>query len=317
MDGVILGIDLGGTSIKWVTLEDSGRLSEVVQRDTPETPEALLNALADVVGEATHARGAVRALCLGTPGPVDESGAIRGEAVNLANWGDRPLQEHLKAQLNLPVVVKNDTNLAIVGESARGAAKEAGEVLGVFIGTGIGGGLYLHGSLYEGHNGLAGEIGHVVVDATGPPCPCGRRGCVERYASAKGVRERALEAAQHFDTPLARDVKRTGNGPSVPTLASHVRGGDRFAAQLVYDAAEALAQAVGMAVNLLAPEMVVIGGGVAEGIPELVLRVAEALPRYTLPATSAQTQVVRATLGYRAGAIGAAIHGARVFGASG
>jgi glucokinase len=213
----------------------------------------------------------------------------------------------------LPVAVKNDTNLAIFGESLRGAARNRQDVLGVFIGTGIGGGLYLRGSLYAGHGGLAGEIGHSVVDPTGPECPCGQRGCLERYASATGLRERAHARAQRFDSPLAREVRNTGTGPSVAVLDSHLAEGDSFAVHLVHGAAEALAHIIGITVNLIAPEMVVVGGGVAEGMPKLVSRIAHALPRYTLPATHAQTCVEPAVLGHRAGAIGAALFGLRAF----
>ena len=313
MDGVVLGIDLGGSSIKWATVDGSGAVSEVAQRTTPRSPEALLGEIDKIVAEAGDRAAKVHAVCLGTPGPVDENGAIRGDAVNLENWGDRPLQEHLSARLRLPVAVKNDTNLAIFGESLRGAARDRQDVLGVFIGTGIGGGLYLRGSLYAGHGGLAGEIGHSVVNGNGPQCPCGQRGCLERYASATGLRERAQAEARGFDSPLALEVQRTGTGPSVAALASHLAEGEPFAVHLVQNAAEALAHVIGLSINLIAPEMVVVGGGVTEGIPELVSRIAQALPRYTLPATHAQTRLEPALLGHRAGAIGAALFGLRTF----
>lgn len=314
MSGVYLGIDIGGSAVKWTTLGSSGPPGAVESLATAGGPELLLMQLREIRDLAAARDGEPCGVCIGTPGPVDSSGAIRGEAVNLPEWGDRPIREIVEEALQVATVVKNDTNLALVAESLLGAAAGRNHVMGVFIGTGIGGGLFLNGALYEGFRGLAGEIGHTVVNREGPPCPCGQRGCLECYASARGIAERTARRAGEFHTPLAETAKFHEDGPSMPEFFRHLAAGDALAVAVFDEAAHALAQAIGVAVTTIAPEMVVLGGGVTQGHPALLEEVRRRLPLYTLPAIGTQTTIEAATLGYRAGAIGASLFAQRALG---
>jgi glucokinase len=292
-----LGIDIGGSTVKWTVIDPEGGLEPVQRLPTPREPETLLRALEQLVHRVEREYGGPQQLCVGTPGPVDERGAIQGVAVNLRGWGNRPLQESLGERLELPVIVKNDTNLALVAESLRGSAQGSRNVLGVFLGTGIGGGLFLNGRLYEGHHGLAGEIGHTVVVPSGTPCGCGQRGCLERYAASAGLRTQvALESEGKEDTAF-----------SVPTFFARVAAGDALETRVYRRAVDALARGIGVAAGVLAPETVVIGGGLVEAYPHLVPDTAKAMADYTLPAIGRQLSVVRAGLGADAGAVGAAL----------
>lgn len=314
MRAVYLGIDIGGSAVKWTTVGRAGSPGRVESLATAEGPERLLGQLRDIREIAAERYAAPAGVCIGTPGPVDSTGAIRGEAVNLPEWGDRPIREIVEEALQVPTVVKNDTNLAIVGESLVGAAAGRDHVMGVFIGTGIGGGLFLNGALYEGYGGLAGEIGHTVVNPAGPECPCGQRGCLERYASARGIAERTAFHAGEFDSELARAAAAGQNAVSMPEFFRHLGAGDVLAEAVLDEAAHALAQAIGVAVTTVAPEMVVLGGGVTDGHPALLKEVRRRLPLYTLPAIGNQTTLVPATLGYQAGAIGASLFARRTLG---
>ncbi len=326
-----LGIDIGGSSVKWTVLEsgdakkvvaltkDLQTLPEVVSIETPRSPDALLAEIQEIAVAAENRVGPLAGVCVGTPGPVDETGSIRGDAVNIQNWGNRPVQELIAAAIGKPTVVKNDTNLALLAESTVGAARGATHVIGVFLGTGIGGGLFLNGNLYEGHHGLAGEIGHTVVDPEGPLCDCGQRGCLERYASGRGIWERLRErAADHASVDqasrlvqsLRMDGPAAANGRPdiIPQFFEAVRAEDPTAVSVYDSAADALARAIGVAINTLAPERVVLGGGVAQGTPSLLEATMKRLPAYTLPACLEQATLIPADLSYRAGAIGAAIY---------
>jgi glucokinase len=329
---VYLGIDIGGSSVKWTVTRgvvepaddledpnDSEHIPAITVVDTPPSPQQLIEAIAGIAAEAKRRYGELSGVCVGTPGPVDETGTIRGAAVNLQGWGDRPVRELIAEVVETRTTVKNDTNLALLAESRVGAAAGAENVVGLFLGTGIGGGLFLDGTLYEGHHGLAGEIGHTVVDAAGPRCSCGQRGCLERYASARGLHERLVEHASAYpESSLAAELafadpegsagRREPETELIPRFFETVRNGDPLAMAVYSVAADALAHAVGVAVNTLAPERVVIGGGIAEGAPSLLDAVSARLAAYTLPACRDQTSLVSAGLGRGAGAIGAALY---------
>lgn len=292
-----LGIDIGGSTVKWTVIDRAGALEQVRRFSTPQEPEELLRALEQLVHRVQRDYGGSHQLCVGTPGPVDERGAIQGVVVNLRGWGDRPLQESLSERLGLPVIVKNDTNLALVAESLKGSARGSRNVLGVFLGTGIGGGLFLNGRLYEGHHGLAGEIGHTVVVPSGTPCGCGQRGCLERYAASAGLR-----------TQVGLEPEGAAVGPfSVPAFFAGVAAGAALESRVYHRAVDALARGIGVAAGVLAPETVVLGGGLVEAYPQLVQDTAEALADYTLPAIGRQLSLVPAGLGADAGAVGAAL----------
>jgi glucokinase len=325
----VLGIDLGGSAIKWTVSRADAEFAPVETRPTPSSPEEIVEAIRGIVDAAREphagagtdpadgdsAAEAPRALCLGTPGLVDDQGHIRGAAANLPGWGNRPVGEILSEALDIPVTVQNDTTLALFAEYRAGSARDARNVVGVFIGTGIGGGLCLDGEVYLGHRNLAGEIGHVTVVPNGAPCGCGRRGCLERYAAAVGLRRVCRELAPAYsaserrpESPLAARVKADPGTLTTGEILEAEDEGDPLASAVIGQAGEMMARALGSVINTLAPELIVFGGGVMEGGPALMEATRLRLPPYVLADALSGVSFTTAPLGPGAGAIGAALY---------
>ena len=302
------GVDLGGTSIKWTAVGDGGAPAAVRSVATPRDPADVLAAIAGCVDTLKDERGvSPAAVCVGTPGLISNLGEFVGPVVNIGGWqGTSPTAE-LTRLLGVPVTVKNDTTLALLAEVAVGdVAGRASNVVGLFIGTGIGGGLYLDGRLYEGHRGIAGEFGHMVVDPGGRQCGCGSSGCLEQYASGRAIVGLARENANRFDSPLSRALTTTsGEVTAAQVLESP---NDPLAAAVIAIAGEMLARAIGSLVMSLAPEMVILGGGVMESGDALLAAVDERLADYTIADALSEVTIQRAGLGQRSGAVGAALY---------
>ena len=194
-----LGIDVGGTKCLGVILDDQGEVIEEQRRPTPKGPEAIIDTLA----ELARSLGPWRSIGVGVPGLVTRTGVLRA-APNLVDITNFRVGELLSQQLGCPVQVDNDGTCAAAAEWKTGAARGVDDFVMVTLGTGIGGGVVAGGALIRGANGFTGEIGHMVVDPDGPPCPCGRRGCWERYASGSGLGRLAREAA------VGRRLERVG-----------------------------------------------------------------------------------------------------------
>jgi glucokinase len=274
------GIDVGGTKILGVVLD-----AEVeVRIATPLGRDAVLDAIAEV----TRLLGPVDAVGVGMPGPVDRRGVLRVGA-HLPGLFDVPVADELRDRLEVPVVVDNDATCAAMGEYGRGAARGTSDAVVVTLGTGIGAGLIAGGELQRGAHGYAGEPGHMVVEASGVPCDCGRRGCWEQYASGPAL-------ARYGGVARGEEVTAAARAGDATALAAL----EQFASWV----------AIGLAdlVNLLDPELVVISGGLAVDADLYLPAVEQALPALVLGGRHRDVpRVVPAELGARAGAIGAAL----------
>ena len=307
--GAYLGLDIGGQSIKGFRLEEGGEVSLRASRPTPAGgAAAVLEATRTVVG-ALLEPGPVAAVGVGTPGAVDSAGRVAAEAVNIPGWRGTALGEAVAAAAGAPAFVRNDGNLAAYAEwAARGG--EARALLFVGLGTGIGGGFVEEGRILAGIDDRALEIGHVVVRPGGRTCACGRNGCVEAYASGPSIGRIAAELARERDTPLARAIRETGGRADARLVYEHFARGDGLAREVHGIAAEALALAVAASLALLAPDRVVLGGGVLAGAGALVEDVAALVPRYVYDAAYRDCRFEAALLGPEAGLLGAALYGA-------
>jgi glucokinase len=303
-----LGVDVGGTKVLGVALDEAGSVVAEHRVPTPRGSEALVDDLLDVVALLRAEVPGVVAVGVGLPGLVDRSGALRF-APNLPGVVELPVGAMASAATGLPVVVDNDATCATWAEHLVGAARGAADVLLVTLGTGIGGGLVLDGRLARGANGFAGEIGHMVVDADGIACVCGRRGCWERYASGSGLGRMAREAAE-----AGRGVRMVDLAGGNPDL---VRGEHATAAALEGDR-EAMAVvdrfagwfAIGLAnlVHVLDVQTCVIGGGLVEAGDVVLGPIRrQFVDRVFAPEHRPAVDIVPAQLGERAGAIGAAL----------
>jgi glucokinase len=309
------GIDLGGTKIQTVVVDSENRVLGQSRRPTPTSggPEDVAREMAAALREAaaqadlgTRDLGGVG---VGSPGDADERTGIVSDARNLPGWtGSFPLGEHLSDQLGSPVRIGNDVSTAVRGEFELGAGKEFDTVLGVWWGTGVGGGLILDGRQWLGR-GAAGEIGHMVVRRGGARCTCGRRGCMEAYAGRAAMEIRARKLVERgAKTNLFRIMEERGRDRLTSGVWERaLKHGDDLATALIDRAVTALGVGIASAVNLLDPEAVIIGGGLGVRFGEkYVRRIATRMhPHLFVPDRPPHMHV--ATLGDVGGAIGAAL----------
>jgi len=300
---LVVGIDLGGTKIAGIRMDERGEILARDETPTPKEAEEILEELLRLVGalkdEATVATG------IGAAGMVDfEAGAVRFSP-NLP-LRDVPIRDMVQERSGLPCVVDNDANAAGWGEYRFGAARGHDHVLLVTVGTGIGGALVIGGRLERGAHGFAAEIGHFIVEPNGPECGCGNRGCWEQVASGKELDRLARQEAER--DPSGVIARAAGEGVAEGRHASQAaREGDPAARKIFDEVGRRLGEGLAGLVNVLDPEIVVVGGGVAEE-GELLLAPARRAFRESVEAVDRRPDVpiVVAELGNEAGAIGAA-----------
>jgi glucokinase len=308
----VVGVDLGGTKILCGVVDSDNAILGRAKRSTPakEGGPAILDAIVECVDEALEAAGLTRddvaAGGIGSPGPLDvETGVILYSAnLSVKNY---PLAPELSAVLNRPVVLRNDVRVGGVAEHRLGAGRGYGDVIAAFVGTGIGGCVILDGRVLEGATGNAGEIGHMVVRAGGPRCGCGARGCLETLASKTAIArriEKALRKGRH--TALGEKIGRKGRLKS-GDLAQAVAARDPVALDEVRRAAHFLGLGLGGLVNVLGPEVVIVGGGVAEALGEPYVDLVREAARSQILVDPDKVKIVPAALGDNAGILGAAL----------
>jgi glucokinase len=298
------GVDLGGTKCLGVALDD-GQVVAETRVATVKGAEPLVVEIVELV-EELEGYGVVEAVGVGAPGLVDRDGVLRF-APNLSLDGEAlDVRSPLVERLGVPVTVDNDATCAAWGEREMGAAQGLDDVILVTLGTGIGGGIVTDGSVERGTNGFAGEIGHMVVDPDGPECPCGRRGCWERFASGSGLGRMAREAAHAGRA--SRVVQLAGGDPEAVRgehVTRAVAEGDAEATEVLHHFAGWVALGLANLANIFDPQAFVLGGGLIRA-GESLLAPTRAYLRELLPRARPDVAVLPATLGERAGAVGAA-----------
>jgi glucokinase len=302
---LVAGIDIGGTNMTAALVDDGHQLVERVKHKTPtEGPDAVMKAVAEMVKGLEQSPLAVG---LGIPGPVNDG--VVTNPPNLQNWPSHvDLGEQMSKMLAVPVAVGNDANVGALGEWVAGAGQGSRFLLGVWMGTGVGGGLVLEGRPYTGASGGAGEFGHMVVQMNGARCGCGRRGCIEAYAGRASM-ERSVDlavAAGRRTTLLEIREERGKDRLTSSVWEKALEDGDELATELFDEAIAAISVGIGAAINLLDLDRVILGGGVAEKFgQDLADRVADAArPWVLLP--RGDLDVVVAELGDDSGIVGAA-----------
>src|SRR6267143_2469938 len=209
----LVGIDLGGTQLRVAVADDRGRLRTVVRRPTEAARGRqhvigrIVAAVADALAEDGTAASRVRTLGIGLPGPVDPAAGLVISPANLPGFRNVPLNRILTQATGIHSYLHHDAHLAALGEHRRGAARGASELIYLTVSTGIGAGLLLRGELYSGAHGIAGEIGHIVVQRDGPLCTCGNRGCVEALASGTGIARAARELGAGWPSSALHGVR--------------------------------------------------------------------------------------------------------------
>jgi glucokinase len=295
---MVIGIDVGGTNTSGGLASEEGRLVHKIRRATDRAggSAAGLKLICEIITElmqyAGRTRSKVRRIGVGFGGPVDYDEGIVLLSHHVAGWEGMPLRHELKNRFRMPVVVDNDANAGTLGEWKFGSGLGFSDLLYINIGTGIGGGIISSGRLLRGAQNLAGEIGHLIVMRDGPLCTCGKRGCLESCASGDAIARRGGEA-------LGKPV----DSKKVFALAADR---DPVALRVIGDVVEDLAHGIGAAVSLMNPAVVIIGGGLSEAPPPLLLEpLRRAIPRYCLDDAARDLHVEAAQLRYEAGVMGA------------
>lgn len=308
------GIDLGGTKIEAIVVDGYNKVLGNSRHQTPTSggPEAVAQEMAAALGEAAKAAGvetaALSGVGVGSPGAVSPAGVVTA-ARNLPDWnGSFPLAGTLETALGTRVVVGNDVAVGTQAEYTLGAAKKFTSVLGVFWGTGVGGGIVIGGELFHGRGG-AGEIGHIVVKPGGRRCGCGNKGCLEAYAGRASMEARARKLIKKGDkSDLLKIMKKKDRERFTSSVwGEALEKGDKLAVALIDEAVEALGIGIASAINLLDVEGVVIGGGLGVRFGQLYVdRIINHMEPHLFPGHQ-KPEVVLAGLGDLGGALGAAL----------
>nr|WP_246601399.1 ROK family glucokinase [Enterococcus alishanensis] len=309
----LLGIDLGGTTIKFAILSENGDVQQKWSVETNILDEGT-HIVPDIIASINHHLDLFNmkaadfiGIGMGTPGSVNiVNGTVIG-AYNL-NWTTlQQVKKQVEAGTKIPFKLDNDANVAALGERWRGAGENDPDVVFVTLGTGVGGGIIMNGQLLHGVAGAAGEIGHITVDPGGYMCTCGKRGCLETVASATGVVRVARSMAEAY-AGSAELKSRLDNGEDITSkdVFELAQAGDDLALMVVDKVCYFLGLACGNLGNTLNPSSIVIGGGVSAAGEFLRSRVETYFEEFTFPQVRESTKIKLAVLGNEAGVIGAA-----------
>lgn len=295
-----VGIDLGGTFIKFALVSDSGEViftsklaigSSSTRDDILETIRKAIDMSMEV---ASHKSLPVSGIGIGSPG-VCCDGVVVGGADNLNGWVDVHLSEMFSSKFNLPVLIDNDANVMGLGEAVFGAAQNCTDVIFLTVGTGIGGAIVADGKLYGGYKNRGTEMGHVTIDHKGIACNCGGRGCLEAYASTGALLRQYAEATGKIESELDGFY-----------LVQQFKEGEEAAVKCMEEHTDYLGHGIAGFINTFAPQKVVIGGGISEAGQFYIDMIKKSAMSYAMPDCAANTDVVAATLGNMAGCLGAA-----------
>jgi glucokinase len=310
----VLGIDLGGTKILVAVIAGGQRILGRAKRSTPakEGGTAIVAAMLEAADEALDNAGLTRqdivAAGIGSPGPLDVNAGVILFSANL-NVKNFPLGPELSAALGRPVLVQNDVRVGGYAEFRLGAGRGYRDIIAAFVGTGIGGCIIQGGEILAGSTGNAGELGHIIVKAGGPRCGCGARGCMEALASKTAIARRITKAARKgLPTVLTEKMGRKGGRLKSGDLAEAYAAKDLIALKEVHRAAHFLGIGLGSLINVLGPEIIIVGGGVAGALGNPYIDLVRTAARsQALTDPQGTIRIERAALGDDAGILGAAL----------
>ncbi|MEH7388127.1 ROK family glucokinase, partial [Bacillus sp. JJ1521] len=312
MENLLIGIDLGGTTVKLAFITQEGEIVTKWEIPTNKSGDKIIPDIAEAIDakmkEINLTKNQFSAAGMGAAGPVNFEEGIFYTASNLG-WKEMfPLQAELEENIGLPVVVDNDANVAAIGELWKGAGEGAKNLLCVTLGTGIGGGIISNGEVVRGANGAAGEIGHITsIPEGGVPCGCGKTGCIETIASATGIARLAKESIEANNEPslLREQFEKAGTITSKDVFEAANKG-DKLAQSVIDHVTYHLGLALSHVANGLNPEKIVVGGGVSKAGEQLLIPLRKQFKRYAFPRVADAADIIIATLGNDAGVIGAA-----------
>lgn len=311
MNQLLIGVDIGGTSVKIGIINNNGTIIEKW-----EIPTNVTNAGKEIVNDIWKSiTGKLDALAInscsiigigvGAPGFIDTDTGFVYEAVNIG-WKNINLANQLKEKSSLPVFIENDANIAVLGENWIGAGNNARNLIAITLGTGVGGGIIAGGSILTGASGMAGEIGHIRVEDNGYLCNCGNQGCLETVASATGIVRQAMEKIEAYpDSMLARTYNKNGAITS-KDIFQLAKQADPESREIISKIGDILGKTIANMGVIINPAIVLIGGGVSAAGDQLLTEIRTAFEKYALPRVKEACVIKKAQLGNDAGIIGGA-----------
>ena len=304
-------VDLGGTNVRAIAADLDGNIHGDDKRPSRAgegvdvTLETIVESLSRACIQAQTKPGGLGAVGIATPGWVDLVEGRVPAAPQLPGWRDVPIVRIMSEHLGVPVILENDANAAALGENVFGAGKGARHMVYITVSTGVGGGIIIDGQLYGGARGSAGEIGHTVIDASGPLCGCGNYGCLEALASGTAIARLAGEAEARGESDRLTHIKQRDGGITSGAVAEAADAGDPVSREIYSEAGRVLGVAIANLVNLLSPDMILVGGGVTQGAPHLFMPQAENTMRMLALSEPLQhVKLGQAALGDAAGVLG-------------
>ena len=306
-----VGIDFGGTGIKVGIIDENGKIliKDSFVTDPQKSGDEIVKHIAEctqkVMDDSKLPQENILGIGIGSPGLLNpETGQLK-IVTNIPNLNDIYLTKGISDYLNKPAFLDNDVNTMSLGEFYYGSGKGKKNVIALTVGTGVGGGIILNGELYRGTTFTAGEIGHMSIDRDGKYCSCGNYGCLERYVGKEGIIERfEIYKSKGIETSIDKYLEDGKITPKAISMAA--KDGDKISIEVLKETGEILGHAIASLVNILNPEMIIIGGGISNAGDLLMepIRMGMLKHAYTIPASA--VEIVRAQLGNDAGLVGSA-----------
>lgn len=310
-----VGIDLGGTNIKAGIVDGQGKiLAEAfcktqAQRPYQDIVRDMAGCVMQALKNAKMTTDDILSVGIGIPGYANQKTGTGAFCTNLG-WYDVPLQAEIRKYFDLHIAIDNDATVAGYAESIAGVSKNAESSVFLTLGTGVGGGIVIHGRPWSGAHGIGSEVGHMTLAVDGVPCNCGNNGCMEKYTSATAIIRMARQACMTYpDSAMMLRAEGDLNRINAKTVIDAAKANDRAALEVFDEYCKYLAIAINNIIAFLDPEMIVLGGGVSHAGDFLLEKVKAKVPRYLLYKTLPYPEICLASLGNEAGMIGAAMIG--------
>jgi glucokinase len=311
----IVGVDIGGTNLNVGVVPFDGGMPVALRSQPTDTHRGakfivdrvvkmIREAIQEVMEQEGCGKETIAGVGIGSPGPLDRKTGTVISTPNLG-WRNFPLRDLIQNAIGLPATLDNDANAATYGEWWLGAGRNVDTIVGVTLGTGIGGGIVLNGELYHGAADAAAEIGHMTIDSTGRKCKCGNYGCLEAYASGPAIAARAIEGLEAGVPSLLLELAGDVNNTTAETVFEAVVQGDPYATEVMHDTAKFLGVGLANIINILNPEVLVISGGVTRAGDHLFEPLRAEVRRRAFKVAEQACRIVPSGLGGTAGVVGA------------
>jgi len=303
---LFIGLDLGGTNLKYALGTEDGeiiiKLSRPSQADQSQEKifENIFASVYELQEEADKRKEKIVAIGVGSPGSIDfEKGQLRGNTPNLPNWTEALIKKTIEEKYDLPTWADNDANVMALAEARKGAGKGHKNILCLTLGTGIGGGILINNQVLRGEHYSAAEVGHIIIEHNGKRCHCGNKGCLEAYTSAPAMVTRYRKKLKRLG--LAYDINKL----STEFIFEKAKMNEGLAQETINETCEYLGAGIASISNVIDPEVVIIGGGVAEAGDEFIQQIEKSVKQFSIKAITQHLKVVRAQMGNDAGIVGA------------